>query len=170
MAPYACAPNDRFGVPGNVLTLPDDFYGALGRIAAVGALVELNVSHIVVMWGNDQADAGRLMSHLSKRFKTIKRARIAAKLEMPGALVRAIAAAESAMHKRNEVLHSLWPHEDLGWRNRPEGTELTEPVGIDALCAVIAELVAALDGLREHVRSPIEGPGSDQALGGARIG
>lgn len=68
------------------------------------------------------------MSHLSKRFKAIKRARIAAKLETPDALVRAIAAAESAMNKRNEILHSLWPHEDFGWRNRPEGTELNGPV------------------------------------------
>jgi hypothetical protein len=167
---YTYAPDDRFGVPGNVLKLPDDFYGALGRVAAVGALVELNVSYIVVLWGNDQADAGRLMSHLSKRFKAIERARMAARLEMPDALVRAMAAAESAMHKRNEVLHSLWPQEDFGWRSRPEGAVLTEPVGIDALCAVIAELVAALDGLREHVRSPVEGPGSGQALGGARIG
>jgi len=68
----------------------------------------------------------------------------------------AVKAARSAMDERNQLLHSLWPREDAGWRDRPSGTVPTEYVGLPALRDVIGRLVEAVDGLGHFLYSPIE--------------
>ena len=50
--------DDPFGIPARVLSLSDDFYGALGRVAALGALVELRFSDVVVQWGGRSRRSG----------------------------------------------------------------------------------------------------------------
>lgn len=49
---------DHYGVPGRVLHLTDEFYGGLGRVAALTPVVELRLSNVVVLWGKDPADEG----------------------------------------------------------------------------------------------------------------
>ena len=41
---------DEFGLPRHVLSKSDDFYAALGRVAAVAAIVELRMSDVVELW------------------------------------------------------------------------------------------------------------------------
>jgi len=147
---------DPYGVPGRVLNLSDEFFGALGRVAALGALIELRMSDIVVLWGGEQNDTGEFMQHLSDRTKEITQARMKAELEVPDGLAPAVKAARSAMNERNTLLHSLWPGEDMGWRNRPRGPEPTDCVGVEALKAVIDRLVVAVDGLGPFLRSPVQ--------------
>ena len=62
-------PDDDFGVPSNMLGCTDDTFRAVGRVAAIAAIIELRMSDIVVQWGRDPNDKGRLMDHLVKRFK-----------------------------------------------------------------------------------------------------
>ncbi|HWL41784.1 MAG TPA: hypothetical protein VNQ73_02485 [Ilumatobacter sp.] len=147
---------DAYGVPGRMLGLTDEFYGALGRIAALGALVELRMSHIVVQWGGETSDTGALMQQLTGRTGEIIKARHKAGQDVPSGLAPAVKAARSAMDERNQLLHSLWPREDAGWRNRPNGTKPTEYVGLPALRDVIGRLVEAVDGLGHFLYSPIE--------------
>ena len=45
-------------MPGRVLHLTDEFYGGLGRVAALTPVVELRLSNVVVLWGKDPADEG----------------------------------------------------------------------------------------------------------------
>lgn len=147
---------DAHGVPGRVLNLTDDFYGALGRIAALGALVELRMSDIVVLWGREPSDTGAFMQQLTDRIDEIIKARRKAEQHVPPGLAPAVKVARSAMDERNQLLHSLWPREDAGWRNRPNGTEPTEHVGLPALQKVIVRLVEAVDGLGHSLYSSIE--------------
>jgi hypothetical protein len=147
---------DAYGVPGRVLGLTDEFYGALGRIAALGALVELPMSDIVVQWGRETCDTGAFMQHLTGRIEEITKARRKAGQDVPPGLAPAVKDARSAMDERNQLLHSLWPSEDAGWRNRRDGTEPTEYVGLPALREVIGRLVEAVDGLVPFLYSPIE--------------
>ena len=147
---------DAYGVPGRVLGLTDEFYGALGRIAALGALVELRMSDIVVQWGRETSDTGVFMQHLTGRIEEITKARRKAGQDVPPGLAPAVKTARSAMDERNQLLHSLWPSEDSGWRNRRDGTEPTEYVGLPALGEVIGRLVEAVDRLGPFLSSPIE--------------
>jgi len=148
--------DDDFGVPRRMLNLSDDFYGGLGRVAALGALVELRLSNVIVLWGNDASDEGQPIHHLSKRFKKIRTARIEAGYEFPAGLTDAVAAATDAMAERNELLHSMWPAETSGWRNRPGGTTTTRYAGVPAVREVIGRLVAAVEGLGPYLRSPFD--------------
>ena len=147
---------DAYGVPGRTLNLTDEFYGALGRIAALGALIELRMSDIVLQWGRETSDTGAFMQHLTDRIDEIIKARRKAKHDVPPGLAPAVKVARSAMDERNQLLHSLWPREDAGWRNRPNGTETTGYVGLPALQKVIVHLAEAVEGLGHFLYSPIE--------------
>lgn len=146
---------DAFGVPGRVLSLSDEFYGALGRVAALGALVELRLSDVVVLWGKDPHDTGRFVQQLASRFEEIKKSRAEAGQAVPDGLVRAVHAARVAMKERNELLHSLWQGEELGWRNSRGGSVSTTYIGLPAVREVIGRLVGAVDGLGAYLYSPI---------------
>ena len=147
---------DAFGVPGRTLSLSDEFYGALGRVAALGALVELRLSDVVTLWGKNPKDTGQFMQHLTDRFKEIKTSRIKAGQVVPDGLVRAVSAAKAVMKERNELLHSLWPGENIGWRNRPGGSVPTKYVGLPSVRKVVGRLVKAVDGLGPYLYSPID--------------
>ena len=163
--PYG--PDDAFGVPGRVLRVSDVFYGALGRVAALGAVVELRMSDVVVLWGRETSDAGGFMQHLADRFKEIKKVRISAGQDVPDGLIRAVANAKVAMNERNELLHSLWPGEAIGWRNRRSGAISTTYVGLSAVCEVIGRLVSASDELGQYLYSPsTDGLSADEEPGG----
>jgi hypothetical protein len=58
------------------------------------------------------------------------------------------------MKQRNELIHSLWPGEDIGWRNRPGGSVPTVHLGVPALGAVIERLLRAIEGLGLYLYSP----------------
>lgn len=137
--------------------------GALGRVAALGALVELRLSNIVRSWGGQPEDEGQLMDHLYKRFKEIKAERQAAGLSTPDGLSEAVTAARRVMRKRNALLHSMWPSETTGWRNRPSGPVPTEAAGIDSVREVIDELVATVEALGQYLYSPIDVATIDEA-------
>ena len=148
--------SDRFGIPRNVLNLTDDFYGGLGRVAALASIVELRLSNVVAQWGGRREDDGQPVNALKKRFKAIEEERRGANKEMPDALSAAVVSATDALQERNEVLHSLWPREDSGWRNRPTGTVTTTYQGVEDLQGVIERLLAASDALFLFLRSPID--------------
>jgi len=145
---------DDFGVPNNMLRVSDNFYCGLGRIAALGAVVELRMSDVVVLWGGDSTDGGKPMRRLVDRFFEITQVRSAAGLDTPDGLRHAVSHARAAMDKRNEVIHSLWPGEYLGWRNRPRGAVPTVHVGIAALRTVIEHLVEVTNELGHYLYSP----------------
>jgi hypothetical protein len=142
---------DSFGVPARVLNLSDEFYGALGRVAALGAIVELRLSDIVVLWSGDQGLAGKNVSQVADSFKKLGERR-----EIPEGLRMAFDGARAAMSERNELLHSLWPREDAGWRNRREGVIATTYVDVDGVIEVIGRLVDASDALGHYLHSPGE--------------
>lgn len=148
--------DDHYGLPGRILNLTDEFYGGLGRVAALASIVELRLSNVVVLWGKDQADEGQMVQLLLDRFKVIKRERIKAGLEMPEGLPKALSAAKVALRERNELLHSLWPSDELGWRNRPGGVIETRHKGVAALRRTIGKLVEASDALGPYLRSPVD--------------
>lgn len=148
--------SDRFGVPHRVLRLHDDFFGALGRVAALAAIVELRLSDLVVTWGNQQKDTGAPVKRLAGRFDEIVRERRAAGLTVRDEMVDAVVYAVAVLEERNELLHSLWPAEDLGWRNKRLGPLTTTHKGLADVQQVIGRLCAASDKLYDFLSSPID--------------
>lgn len=147
---------DEFGLPRRVLSKSDDFYAALGRIAAVAAIVEMRMSVVVEEWGFTAKFRGESRSVLVRQFKRIVNDRTQRGVYMPTELVAAFAAAASALERRNEVLHSLWPPTGVGWRNRPDGSEETTINTRGELRDLIRQLVDASDGLSNYLGTPIE--------------
>ena len=96
------------------------------------------------------------MGRLVSRFKAITKARLAAGQDLPEGLVRAVGDACDAMQAKNELIHSLWPGEDIGWRNRPGGSVPTVHLGVPALREVITQLLRASEGLGRYLYSPTE--------------
>lgn len=141
---------DRYGVPNRMFgEVPEGFYGLVGRIALLAALLEdrLHVLFCVL----DQAPQDRLAGE--SRTKLIKECRgridsVRDERQWREFLNRA----EAALHSRHAVLHSLWPFAQAqgvrGWRNVPRGRrrELNGPVewtdlSADQLPGLVTELV-----------------------------
>lgn len=164
-APWRPSMADSFGVPDNVFgDVPERFYGALGRIAALGALVEMRLGQVCIELEQvPETDvAGLQMKPLLDRFENEGKKRVAAGRSLPEALVLLVEAAQEAMSRRNEVVHSLWPNPTLegakGWRTvRPKKrVDASNPVvwvDVDErrLLALIADLVRIARELRDIV-------------------
>jgi hypothetical protein len=152
---------DGYGVPANCLRLSDQFYGALGRVAALGALVESRMSDVIVGWTSSTDLAGRRMSDLVARFQQIRNER----QDVPLQLIDLVADADAAMKERNILIHSVWPSEDAGWKHearivkktvvvRPYATVSTAGEGLSDIVAVIGRLAAVIRPLGNYVSAP----------------
>ena len=149
-------PDDDFGVPGHMLGCTDDTFRAVGRVAAIAAIIELRMSDIVVQWGRDPNDKGRLMEHLVGRFKQLKTERIKAGLDVPTEWSWPVDAADGAMRDRNSAVHALRPGDEVAWLNRPEG--VVDASGLSAMREMIPRLCEAAYALGAFLSTPIEFP------------
>ena len=102
---------DRWGMddcrmPLNMSGCTVELFRRSGRVAMIGAIIELRVSDIVRLWGRDPSDRVRLMDHLAQRFASLSKARAEAGLEVPERLVEAVEASQAVMLERNRWRHS----------------------------------------------------------------
>lgn len=114
---------DRFGVPENAFGLvPEDFYGLVGRIVMLAALVDDRV--LSLLWALDSAPQ---QEHSGKPTDAVVRM-IRARLESWPKTVDdegevLLKRAEAALRMRHALAHSLWPNPTMeaaqGWRPLP---------------------------------------------------
>jgi hypothetical protein len=149
---------DPFGIPDNVFgPVDDDFYGAIGRIVALGALVEQKYGDMIDQIGGPGAtQPGRQLSTLDKRFCSIAKSRTQQKDPLPERVIAVHRRVVAAMKKRNSLVHSIWPNPTAdvakGWRMPPRGpnVEWTETTETD-LRILIDEMVTISFELRDVV-------------------
>lgn len=123
---------DRFGVPDNYFGIvPDDFYGLVGRIGLVAALLDDRI--LGLLWALDDrphpTHAGRPTSQLESEIR--KRLDLRAEAlgkDLVAEIDTALAGAVQAIEDRHALLHSLWPQPTMekaqGWRSkRVKGSE-----------------------------------------------
>jgi hypothetical protein len=152
---------DSFGVPLNFFGHVDErFYGALGRIVALGALVELRICDLLMTIGDfSEADlAGLPIVQLQREFDGVVSSCKAADDAMPLSIQDCVTQAGAAMRKRNAMVHNVWANPSLedgrGWRGVPKNqrSKADEPVewlpGDEPyLTEVIGELVDVVSKL-----------------------
>lgn len=116
--------SDQWGVPQRMFgDVEEDFYGLVGRITLVAALFEdrLHVLYSAVAQAPQECLAGQsgtlLIEGCRQRLDSVRPERRDEAAEF-------LAAAQVALLKRHEVVHSLWPFssrgEVRGWRNVPK--------------------------------------------------
>jgi len=147
---------DECGMTRSMSSCTDELYRRLGRVVVIGAIIELRVSDIVVQWGRDPNDNGRLMDHLAKRFDSLSKARTTAGLEVPSRLVDAVSAARAVMDERNAAIHALRPKDEYAWSNRPGGIE--DAPALADLPNLIVRMSDVADALGPFLSTPISFP------------
>ena len=147
---------DDCGMPRKMIGCTDELFRRLGRVAVIGAIIELRVSDIVVQWSRDQRDKGRLMDHLTKRFDALRKARTKSGLDVPPKLVEAVALAAAVMEERNTAIHALRPNDEYAWSNRPDGTK--DAPALDAMQSLIERMSDVADALRPFLMTPTSFP------------
>jgi hypothetical protein len=160
-------PCDDFGVPANALGpgVPEAFYGALGRIVALGAIVEHHLAAVVTQLEhtNEESVAGIPFVGLVKRYDAVLLERATAGAPLSERFYLLGEDAQKVMHRRNAVVHSLWPNPTTdaaqGWRLVAEKLQVdpSTPViwtsgDLPALRTIIDELVRLIDELRDIVQ------------------
>lgn len=160
---------DEFGVPGRMLNLSDEFYGALGRVAAMGALVDLKMSDLIRALTKNHDIAGQPLRYQLPRFdEYVKERRNDPQREdVSDRLIAAVAEIDAAMKQRHDVIHGIWPGERIEWLNvarkirkrkvvRAAGSKTNTLAGVDDIKIVIRRLVAAVDAVTPFIRSPVD--------------
>lgn len=113
---------DRFGVPGKVFGAHDeDFFSALGRVAALSALVEHQALGTFQTMTNalqsehSQLPAGQLIEKACKALLPINDDQDKQTLQ------RYFKDVSAALRERNDYIHNLWPAQPgdrlFGWRH-----------------------------------------------------
>jgi hypothetical protein len=158
---------DQYGVPLNLLPkAPEEFYGRLGRIVHLAALLETRLYDLYCrLSGFPPEDrAGDRASAIIKACEEL-----AGGLDdesMCASVVEFLERARSALETRNAVVHSLWPTEGVGWRyvgkkRRKDDGRMTATTGIATqdLRGVVTELVFLCERCRDiESRLPAPGP------------
>jgi hypothetical protein len=151
---------DRFGIPDSTFgVVPDDFYGLLGRVVALGALVEMRFGDVVGrLTAKTEAQlAGKQMSQLLDLFDKVAKGQTVPD-RLPGLRDRT----DRAMQQRNTLVHSLWPaprlDEAKGWRGvtpsrRPASGEpiVWTYANEDQMVGLVRELVELSSALRDQL-------------------
>lgn len=151
--------SDRWGVPPGMFgAVDEDFYGLVGRVALVAALLEdrLHVLFCALSFAPQDRLAGETGTTLIKEC-TKRLDRFPA--ERRGEAAALLADAEAALRKRHEVVHSLWPFTGSspvrGWRNVPKSRRQhpAHPVAwtslhADQLPDLVTDLVELVDRCR----------------------
>lgn len=149
---------DRFGVPANTFgAVPDEFYGAVGRVVMLSALVENTFAFVVTTLDRKQeADyAGQPIGQLQKTLDRIAKDRV-----LSQRFVDARAEMIEVLEERNAIVHSLWPSPTMdaarGWRpvverkRNPSGEHIAWVEHTDAtLTALIGRLLNVYSALRD---------------------
>jgi len=119
--------SDRWGIPAQMFgAVGDDFYGIVGRIVLVAALLEDRLHVLFCALANAPQD--RLAGDAGTRLIRECRERLD---NFPGErrdeVTAPLTGAETALLRRHEVIHSLWPFtgqsEVRGWRNVPRAVD-----------------------------------------------
>ena len=147
---------DDFGVPGNTFgSVPERFYGALGRIVALGALSEMQFASLVCHLARltEKTLAGHQMKQIVERFDKLAEKQSAAGRPLPEEVVAIRIDLKAAMDERNALVHSSWPTVTLelarGWRTVPKSLRTSDDeyvvwteTNIDEMTALIGRLAA----------------------------
>lgn len=149
--------HDRWGVPASMCGIHDeDFYGLVGRIALIAALLEdrLHVLYCSLAQVPQETRSGESGSALVK----LCQARVERfPHEQQDKAVEVLRAASAALSRRHEVVHSLWPgsaeSEGRGWRPARRPPEGRAPVHWTTLTAadlptLVRELVQVVQDVR----------------------
>lgn len=128
---------DRYGVPNQLFgQLPDDFYGLIGRVVAVSALVETQLGDLVATLADTVQstfagqDGGRAVKTARRLLLFPLAARPSVSYAMAAQLNDLVDRIEEAMRERNDIVHSVWPGASLenarGWRPAPKAQRLND--------------------------------------------
>jgi hypothetical protein len=145
--PHPEVARDASGVPDIVFGRHDEqFYGALGRVACLAALLEEQLRVLLqTLHQTDQAafarmPVGKVVKEIRAEIK--KGPRADREREIVGTY---LVSASEALVERNNMLHSLWPAQDDGtwFRHRldPKGERAAVRTGPDEMLGLIGELV-----------------------------
>lgn len=145
---------DNFGLPASILGQhPDDFYGAIGRVVCVCAVLEGNVTAL----RHTLARARQGQYTKQPISKQIDVARSLSR-DLPDAAPHAISAflddVEKAFRRRNELVHSSFPEQPDGrlWGHRPTREMRVTDGTADTVETSIVELQALIKALAELVQ------------------
>ncbi len=169
---------DRYGVPNNMFgRLPEDFYGLIGRIVAISALVENKLGDLVatlsdtVQSTHAGEDSGRAIRNARRLLLFPVAVRPGVPFTVAAQLNELVDRVEGAMRERNDIVHSVWPGASLerarGWRRSPknqrpndvewtkwyETTELELVQFIASLANIVDELFDAHQRLEAYPRA-----------------
>ena len=159
--------SDAFGIPDNVFgTVPEVIYCALGRVVALGALVEMRLGQVVMELARlpESEVAGQQMGQLMERIDKLSKRRVESGTPLPARLLALVEETGRAMRHRNELVHSLWANPTLadarGWRPAKTNDRVSEAnpiawVRIDeaGLRAFVFDLVRLARELRDVVHT-----------------
>jgi hypothetical protein len=144
--------SDRYRVPGRFFRdVPEDFYGLVGRVAMLSALLEdrLHVLYCALAGAHQDKLAGESGTRLVKECRErLDRLRDEHRAEAAAFLDRA----QAALNRRHEVVHSLWPFTEgpdaRGWRDtRSQLAKWTELTASD-LPMLVTDFVGLVDDVR----------------------
>ena len=115
-------------MPGNTFgSVPGRFYGALGRIVALGALSEMQFASVICHLAGlrEKTLAGQQIKQLVDRFDKLVGGR-----PLPDEVVAIRDDLKAAMDERNALVHSSWPTVTLelarGWRTVSKSLRTSE--------------------------------------------
>jgi hypothetical protein len=155
----AVADVDEYRLPAGVLGRhPDEFYGALGRIVGVSAVLEDKVTILRHTLANAQQDE---FTHepVSSQIKAARTLCQGLPDHAASRIKEFLDAAQEAFVRRNDLVHSSFPAQPDGrvWGHRPtrardvtDGTAATVETSIDdvrAFIAHLADLVESFNGV-----------------------
>lgn len=106
--------SDPFGLPPTILgPLPDEFFGAVGRIVCVCAVLEQQVSTLRHTLA--RAEQGAFTHQpVSKQIQEARSLATVLAADHRNRVHEFLAAAEQAFEERNSVVHSAFPAQDSG--------------------------------------------------------
>jgi hypothetical protein len=122
--PYGVSTTDPYGIPGNYFGgVGDGFYGVVGRIVMLASLVELQLFHLLCTLDAKPQAQDRYAGKPAKQMIDWCRELLADERDLHDAGTAVLDRVGSALDRRNDVVHSSWPHPTLerayGWRPAP---------------------------------------------------
>ena len=156
---------DRFGVPDHLLgPHTDEFYGCVGRVVALSALLEDRLRVLVSRQGgvtDGPANLGTMQVFVLIRMGT---ARMVAFIDEPTRSLAEVFFARAlwAMDERNHIVHNLLPAQDdgphLGWRSAgDESGDIVISRSPSDLSELVLHFVQLLDDC-EHLSMRVRPP------------